>query len=148
MELHSLDIEIPVFYSHNYAVFSSRCYVEHVGNGFWLNCQRVVAHGFERLWESREDALAVVVDRRRFSVPYFARVFDHSTKCLCYALVAQTDAKHRYLAGEVLYDVDRYAGIVGGGGTGRDDAPLGLEFGEFDDCGPVVANHLDLGSEF
>ena len=40
-------------------------------------------------------------------MPDFASTCDNSAKCLCYALVAETDAEDRDFSCEMLYHVDR-----------------------------------------
>ncbi|MND00766.1 hypothetical protein D3C83_194940 [compost metagenome] len=72
----------------------------------------MVAHGREGVRQAGEDTLAVVADLRHFAVLDLARARHDGAVSLADALVAETNAEQRHLAGEALDRLDADPGVL------------------------------------
>src|SRR5581483_5423645 len=113
----------------------------------FLDDQRVVTRGFERIRQTGEDTLARVMDHRGLAVHDLARAHDTRAERLTDALVAEADAEYRDLAAELPHECERDARLIRGAGAGRDDDARGRSLADFLDRECVVAHDLDVFAE-
>src|SRR5512135_2956505 len=101
MELHALELMLPVPDAHNYAVLGPCGYFEDRRHGFPLNDERVVTCGFEGVGKTCEDCPAVVMDHRRFAVHKIGRTYHVPAESVSDGLMPQADSKNRYFPGKM-----------------------------------------------
>ena len=93
MELDADRSQLSVPHGHHLAVVGECRRLEHVGQA--RRGERVVAPGFERIRQAREEPVPVVPHRAGLAVDELARVADLAAAGLDDRLVAETDSQHR-----------------------------------------------------
>src|SRR2546430_3485460 len=101
----------------------------------------------ERVREPREQAAAVVADRRGLAVHLCLRARDGGAECLPDRLVAEADAEDRRGGAEAPDHLEGDSRLVGVAGTRRDDDALGCPREDAREVDGVVAQHLEPGAE-
>src|SRR5438046_9905101 len=101
----------------------------------------------ERVREPREQAAAVVADRRGLAVHLRLRARDGGAERLPDRLVAEADAEDRRGRAEAPDHLEGDPRLVGVAGTRRDDNALGCPREDAREVNGVVAQHLEPGAE-
>lgn len=105
MELHAFQRQGFMAESHNFVRLAVThrpgSHLEGIWQGAALYNQRMVAGHGQWIIQSAEHALASVLNRRGFAVHHLTRTHDLRAIRLRNCLMAQTDAQHRQLTGEM-----------------------------------------------
>ena len=112
MKLHALDLHLAVAQSHDDAVGSGRGDFEARWQRLALDHQRMIAPGFETVFEPFKDSLPVVVNLRRFAMHEARRTHHTTAESLPDCLVSQTYSQQRNATGEMLDHHERHTGVV------------------------------------
>ncbi|MNT40235.1 hypothetical protein D3C72_1765360 [compost metagenome] len=144
MELHALDRQRLVAHAHDLAVVGPGGDLQAFRQRLALDHQRMVAGAGHRVGDVAEHADIVVRHRRHLAVHQLLGVDDLAAKGLADALVAETDAHDRQLAGEVVDGRHRDAGFVRRARAGRQHQVLRRQRLDFFQRDFVVAEDLDF----
>ena len=116
MELDSLDWELAVAQTHDYAGYVAiggpSADFQIAGQVRFADDERVIAGGGEWRVNSAKDGSAVVLDRTGFAVHERSGAHDLSAESRANGLMSETDAEERNFSGEVLDQGDADAGIL------------------------------------
>src|SRR5688572_33217472 len=98
MKLHSLHIVFFMLQSHNVSTLVFCCYLEVVGKIFFRNDPAMVPANLYLGRESIEEFAGSINNfaRCRNAMINFAKIHEHSAKCLANGLVAKTNAENRF----------------------------------------------------
>src|SRR2546423_12382626 len=116
MELDAVDREFAVLQSHDLAF---GCFGSDFEVGWQLftpNDQRMVTRCVKRVWKIFEDASAMMLHRRSFSMHQTRRGNDLAAEDRANALMAETNAENRRLRSERANDVVADSSVFGPAG--------------------------------
>ena len=142
MELHSLDIEFSVPDAHDHPVLGPGGALQSRGQ-IPVDHQGMVSRGYERLWQSGEDRLTVVVDEGGLAVDRRLPPDDPPAVDLADRLVTQTDPENGTHSSERGYGFQTHAGFGRSAGPRRDDKMGETVPTDAVDRHLVVAEHVD-----
>ena len=148
VKLHTVHGQRLVAHTHNFAVVRPGCYFKALRQRLALDDQRMIACCGERIGQSAEYAVAVVVNLRSLAVHQRLGVNDLAAKSLSNALVAEANAEQRDFTGEVLDRGNRNTGFVRRTGAGRDDKVLRIQFFDLLHGDFIVAVYQHFFAEF
>ena len=147
MELDSLDWELAVAQTHDYAgsvaIGGPSADFQIAGQVRFADDERVIAGGGEWRVNSAKDGSAVVLDRTGFAVHERSGAHDLSAESRANGLMSEADAEHGALSCEVADESDADAGVLRSAGAGRNYDALGGECFDLINGDFVVAADFD-----
>ncbi len=148
MELHAEEWGFAVGDAHDLAVaarfLGPGSDFEFRGERVGLNHQAVITRSLERIVETGEQPLAIVVDHVGLTVHEMLGADDLGAEGLAHRLMAEADAQQRQAALQALATFDRNAGFSRCARTGGDDDAIRLAVEDFIDRDLIVAVDLDV----
>ena len=150
MELDALDRVLFVLQTHYFIIFIFRPGgdFKRVGQSLPLDHQRVVADCGEGIGQPIKDALIGMSYHGRFAVHNLPGAGNDAPIAIADALVSQADAEDRHVGPEVLDNIVRDAGVLGGGGPGGDNYSLWFQLLDFLHSSLVIALNHHLLPQF
>jgi len=142
VELHSLHIELAMPQPHDQIFLIAGGDLQAIRQAGFLNNQRMITTGGERLGQVGIQAVALVRNLGRFSMHRLRRPYYVAAKYFTDNLVAEADAEDWQFAGEFTHDFFAEAGIIWRAGAGRNDNRVIVGGGNFGQADPVVAYDL------
>ena len=149
MELHAIDRIVAMLEAHDDSILGLGGDLQMIRQRFSVDDQRVITGRDERIRQSLEDPLAIVLDERCLAM-HQLRSADHiSAEGIANRLMSETHAQHRNLAGHMLDDPDRNPGLARRAWSrGNDHAiELGAHRVDFVERDLVVAAHHHIRAE-
>ena len=145
VELHTPDRQFLVPQAHDFTLLRLGGDLQTVRQRLAFDNERMVARGDVGRGDVFEQVLAVVCHGGRFAVHHAVVHDDLTAEGMTDALVAETNAHDRQLAGEVLDDVVGQAGFARGARAGGDEDALGAVGLDLLDGHLVVPVHEHVG---
>jgi len=144
MKLHAANGIILVADSHDFPLTGLSRDLQAIRHSLAFDHQGMIPGGGERVGHVFEQALPVVLDRRRFAMHYPIIDNDLTTEGVADALVAQADAEERHFRSERANDVVGKAGFARRTGTGRNENSLRLKLADLFERNLVIAPHFQV----
>ena len=147
MELDALDGEGLVAYAHDGAVIQLTRHLQHIGQAFTLDNERVVAGDLRMFRNTLIEPRAAVADGGCLAVDDFSRTDDASAEDLADGLMPKADAENRDLAAELTNDLLGDARVLRNTRTRRYDDAVVVFRANLIDGNFVAADDLDLRAD-
>src|SRR5262245_56328143 len=126
MELHPPGLMLAVLETHDLAFGGPGHHFERGGQGLTLHQQGVIARGWKRILEAREQPTPLMNDLARLAVQDALGAHDLAAVDVAEALMSEAHAQHRHAAREALDHVVGHPGLARRLGSGRNDEPVGM----------------------
>src|SRR6202050_5459933 len=120
MELHAMHGLVAMLQAHDHAIIRCCRYFEAGGHGGRIDGERVVARGFETVFDPAKHAAVGMPDAAELALHRRRRAHDRSTKGLSDRLMAEADAKDRDAAARRRDQFETDARAVRITGAGRE----------------------------
>src|SRR5215216_410022 len=108
MKLHAFYGKVSMAKPHNDPVGRGRRNFKRIRQSFALYDQRMVARGFESIWQAAKYCLRIVTYLTGLSVHQVGRALDHSAERFANCLMAEAHSEYRYLPGECANRINCY----------------------------------------